>query len=332
MIIENYTPFYGKHCETTAVGNLLQHCGIKLSEPMLFGIGEGLSFIYWDSKQMGFPFLGGRCKQDVLTDNIAKSLKVELNVKETSSKVKAWEFVKSNIDKGIPVGLKLDMYYMEYFEGDIHFAGHYVAMYGYDDEYGYLVDGNAQVRSSLSSIAEARNYKGPMSSPNRAFTITAGDKLPDMRNAIVCAINRNAEQYLNPPIQNISFKGIRKTASAIIGWLDKLGMTPQLIIQAASLMDEAGTGGALFRNIYRDFLKESDELYPEIGLHDAYLKFNKIAPMWAEVSRLICSAGETTNKQQLKEASQILLDIASFEEEAMKLLFEKTNDFCKHSS
>jgi hypothetical protein len=324
MIIENFTPFYGKHCETTAVGNLLQHCGLTLSEPMLFGIGEGLSFIYWDSKQMGFPFLGGRCKQDVLTENIAKSLNVKLRVKETASKAKAWEFVNSNIDNGIPVGLKLDMYYLEYFEGKIHFAGHYVTMYGYDEKFGYLVDGNEQVKSSLSSISEARSYKGPMSSPNRAFTITAADKLPDMKSIIGRAINKNAEQYLNPPIQNISFKGIKKTANAITKWLDKPGMTPQMIIQAGRLMDEGGTGGSLFRNMYRDFLKECDDLYPAMGLYEAYLKFAKIAPMWGEVSKLICSAGENSNAQQLKEASQILLDIASLEEEAMKLLFENT--------
>lgn len=325
MIIENFIPFYGKHCETTAVGNLLQHCGLALSEPMLFGIGEGLSFIYWDSKQMGFPFLGGRCKQDVLTEKIVKRLNVRLEVKETSSKAKAWEFVKSNIDKGIPVGLKLDMYYLEYFEGNIHFAGHYVTMYGYDEELGYLVDGNAQVKSCLSSIAEARNYKGPMSSPNRAFTITADSKLPEMKEIVVSAIHQNAEQYLKPPIQNISFKGIRKTANAIIKWLDKPGMTPQLIIQAGRLMDEGGTGGALFRNMYRDFLKECDECYPEIGLHKSYLKFEKIAPMWAEVSKLICSAGENSSEQQLVEASQILLDIASLEEETMRLLFDNTS-------
>lgn len=324
MIIEKFRPFYGKHCETTTIGNLLQHCGLRLSEPMIFGIGEGLGFIYWDSKQMGFPFLGGRCKQDVLTENIVKRLNVKLEVKETSSKAKAWEFVKSNIDKGIPVGLKLDMYYLEYYEGGIHFAGHYVAIYGYDEKFGYLVDGEAQVKSSLESIAEARNYKGPMSSPNRAFTIASAEKLPGMKSTVACAINQNAEQYLNPPIQNISFKGIRKTASAITKWLEKPGMTPQLIIQAGRLMDEGGTGGALFRNMYRDFLKECDELYPEMGLHEAYLKFSKIAPMWAEVSRLICDAGEHTNVQLLKEASMILIDIASLEEEAMKLLFENT--------
>lgn len=327
MTLENFKPFYGKNCETTAVGNLLQHCGLTLSEPMLFGIGEGLSFIYWDSKKMGFPFLGGRCKQDVLTENIAKRLNVKLKVKETTSKAKAWEFVRSNIDKGIPVGLKLDMYYLEYHADKIHFAGHYVTMHGYDEEFGYLVDGNAQVKSSLSSIAEARNYKGPMSSPNRAFTITAPDELPDMKNAITFAINKNSEQYLNPPIQNISFKGIRKTANTITKWFERPGVTPQLIIQAGRLMDEGGTGGSLFRNIYRDFLKECDDLYPDLGLHEAYLKFTQIAPMWGEVSKLICSAGENSNELQLKEASHILLEIASLEEEAMKMLFENTSVF-----
>jgi hypothetical protein len=51
-----------QHCETTALGVLLRHQGLDLSEPMLFGLGSGLSFIYWDSKNMGFPFLGGRVK------------------------------------------------------------------------------------------------------------------------------------------------------------------------------------------------------------------------------------------------------------------------------
>jgi hypothetical protein len=75
---------------------------------MLFGIGEGLNFIFWDSKQMGYPFLGGRCKQDIFTENIANNLQLKLEAKETSSKTKAWEFVKSNLDRcprGLETGL-----------------------------------------------------------------------------------------------------------------------------------------------------------------------------------------------------------------------------------
>ena len=44
----NISPFIGQHCETTATGTLLEQLGIKMSEPMLFGLGEGLGFIIWN--------------------------------------------------------------------------------------------------------------------------------------------------------------------------------------------------------------------------------------------------------------------------------------------
>ena len=68
MIIEDFKPFHGQHCETTATGSLLKQIGIELSEAMLFGLGEGLGFIFWNMKTMDFPFIGGRVKPDLLTD------------------------------------------------------------------------------------------------------------------------------------------------------------------------------------------------------------------------------------------------------------------------
>lgn len=326
MIIDNFKAFKGKNCETTTVGNLLKNNGIVLSEPMLFGIGEGLGFIYWDSKQMGFPFLGGRCKQDVLTERIVKNLNLNIDVKETTSKTKAWENVKSKIDSGIPVGLKLDCYYLEYFTKKIHFAGHYVTMYGYDEQFAYLIDTVQQglkVKSSLLSLSDARNAKGPMSSRNRSFSIKGNNELPDLKKVIISAIYNNACEYLNPKISNMSFKGIRKTSKLIGKWFDRPGMTPELIIQIGVLMEKAGTGGALFRNMYTNFLKECDELYPELGLNSSYVNFSEIAKMWTEVSKIICSAGENENEQELQKASNVLSDIATLEEEAMGVLLKK---------
>ncbi|MGC8979622.1 BtrH N-terminal domain-containing protein, partial [Caldisericum sp.] len=85
MIIENLKPFEGQHCETTTTGTLLKHIGINLSEPMLFGLGEGLGFIFWNMKVMDFPFIGGRIKTDLLTQNIVKNLNLKLEISETSS-------------------------------------------------------------------------------------------------------------------------------------------------------------------------------------------------------------------------------------------------------
>lgn len=89
--MNDLTPFNGQHCETTATGTLLHQLGIKLSEPMLFGLGEGLSFIYWKMKTMDFPFLGGRIKTDLLTENLCRNLNLKLSVQETTSKAKAWQ-------------------------------------------------------------------------------------------------------------------------------------------------------------------------------------------------------------------------------------------------
>lgn len=50
-------PFIGQHCETTATGTLLNQLGIFLSEPLLFGLGEGLSFVFWKMKSSNMPFI-----------------------------------------------------------------------------------------------------------------------------------------------------------------------------------------------------------------------------------------------------------------------------------
>lgn len=128
MIIQNLKKFVGQHCETTATGTLLKQIAIDLSEPMLFGIGEGLGFIFWNMKMMDFPFIGGRVKTDALTENICRNLNLNLEVKETASKKTAWDNVSKTIDTGKAVGLKLDSYYLDYFSSKIHFAGHLQCM------------------------------------------------------------------------------------------------------------------------------------------------------------------------------------------------------------
>jgi len=87
-------PFIGQHCETTTSGTLLYQQGIELSEPLLFGLGEGLSFIFWHMNSMPMPFIGGRVKPDQLTETLAKQLNLKLERQETSSSTKAWAIVK----------------------------------------------------------------------------------------------------------------------------------------------------------------------------------------------------------------------------------------------
>lgn len=323
MIIENFKPFIGQHCETTATGSLLYQLGIEYSEPMLFGLGEGLGFIFWNMKTMDFPFIGGRVKTDLLTENICRNLHLKLDIQETSSIKKSWANVAQPLQAGKAVGLKLDCYHLDYFASKIHFAGHYVAMYGYDDEFAYLVDTDQQgreVKTSLKSLELARNEKGPMSSRNRSYTIEKVEALPDLAQAIKQAIFNNATTYLNPPIKNIAYKGIEKTATEIKKWFKTSKDIKRDFQTTAMLMERAGTGGALFRNLYRDFLKEAYEKLPIQEIQETHNEFKELAKLWTNVSELFFQVGETEDITHINEAAQILKAISLREKKAMELL------------
>ncbi|WP_278380510.1 BtrH N-terminal domain-containing protein [Chryseobacterium arthrosphaerae] len=323
MKIENLKPFNGQHCETTATGTLLQQIGIELSEPMLFGLGEGLGFIYWNMKTMDSPFIGGRIKTDLLTLNIARNLHLELTVKETSSSQKAWTEVKKLLDNGQTVGLKLDCYHLEYFSNPFHFAGHYAAIYGYDHQNAFLVDTIQQgglVHTSLESLALARAEKGPMASKNLYYTLQKKGRETDLREIIPIAIRNNATEYLNPPITNISYKGIVKTGNEIVKWFHASKDIEGEFKLTAMMMEKAGTGGALFRNLYRDFLKESNELLQLDLLKTGYEAFKETAELWTSVAKLFEKVSETKELKYIRQASDLLKTISEKERDTMELL------------
>ncbi|MDX3642145.1 BtrH N-terminal domain-containing protein [Streptomyces sp. MB09-02B] len=313
-----------QHCETTALGVLLRHQGLDLSEPMLFGLGSGLSFIYWDSKNMGFPFLGGRVKPFELTRNLAAALGLELEVKETGSPRRAWENVRAPLDTGHPVGLQLDSYHLEYFSSKVHFGGHVVALYGYDDRDAHLVDTDQQggaVSTSLTSLAEARAARGPMSARHRSFTLTVPSGGPlGLVDRIVPAITACAAALLHPPIANLGHRGIEKAGKLVPTWMRRTDDPRRDLPQAALLMEKAGTGGALFRNLYRDFLAECVELLDSGHVRAGHTLYTEAAALWTDVAALVEKAGASGEEECLRQAGTVLGELSRVEREAMREL------------
>lgn len=323
MIIDKFKPFVGQHCETTATGSLLKQIGIEFSEPMLFGIGEGIGYLFWRMKIMDFPFIGGRVKTDRLTENICRNLNLKLDVKETSSIKKAWANIEEPLNNRKAVGLKLDCYHLDYFTSKIHFAGHYATIYGYDNEYAYLNDTEqqgCQVKATLNNLELARNEKGPMSSRNLSFTIDQTEELPEIKSTIRTAIYNNAIDFLNPPIKNLGYKGIEKTASEIKKWYKESKNVKDEFTTSAMLMERAGTGGALFRNLYLDFLKEAFELTGEEYIKQGYKEYKEHAKKWTEISNLFVKTGDTQDDIYLNKASELFNKLAKEEKQSMEKL------------
>lgn len=316
-------PFSGEHCESTTLVNLLRQRDVRLSEPMVFGLGQGLSFIYWLTKRMDVPLLGGRVKPDLITANLASALGLDLRIRETASEKRALDDLVSQLDAGSLVGLKLDRYFLDYSSDEHHFAAHYVACTGYDADSFALVDTVefGQRATSRASLAKARSFKGPMSSRNMSFTIHRGAaERPPVKDLIAPAVRATADAFLAPPIGNIGFPGVQKTSRVMVDWLDSLASPAEALSRIGSGMEHGGTGGGLFRTMWARFLDEAAQLTGDGGYQQCAVRYYDISKKWTEVAALIKEAGSSLSRATLVRAARIVAELAGEERDAMRQL------------
>ena len=90
--------------------------------------------------------------------------------------------------------------------------------------------------------------------------------------------------------------------------------------QAALLREKGGTGGALFRALFRDFLDECTRLIDDSTLRAGHRLYAEAAVLWTDVATLIAKAGESGDAGHLEQAGLILHDLSRIEEGAMRAL------------
>lgn len=110
------------------------------------------------------------------------------------------------------------------------------------------------VSVSLDGLARARATRGPMTARHHSFTLTAPRDLPEPYGQIVPAITACVDAFLNPPVAHLGHRGIEK----------------------------ADTGGALFRNLYRDFLAECAEWLDSRHLRTGHTLYSEAACLWTD--------------------------------------------------
>lgn len=316
--------FLGVHCETVATGTLLRAIGCEFSEPMLFGLGEALGFVFLNLATLPLPFVGGRSKPFALTQAACANLGIALDATETTSKAKAWDHLQAHLREGRPVGLQLDCFHLPYFARAPHFAGHFVAALR-------LVDGDVEVvdtiqqgsvqRVTRDALAAARHARGPMAAKARAYTVRAGQTV-GVAEACLAAIRSNARRYLTPDFGGMGAPGLAKLARSLPTWLAKAKSPAADLQLAADLMERAGTGGALFRNLYREFLEEAAAVIPAKAkvLHAARDRFARAAGHWTRVAALLAECAADGDVRHLTAAAEACRGIAEEESAAMTAL------------
>ncbi len=95
------------------------------------------------------------------------------------------------------------------------------------------------------------------------------------------------------------------------------------LVDQSEMMENAGTGGAIFRNFFRDFLFECVEYFPgNNNLKTGAELYRDAASNWSEIAKLIKKAGEDMEFKYLEKASKICLETALIEKKAMEHLIK----------
>ena len=290
LMVDGYTHHPGHHCESTAARNVFMHAGIELSEEMLFGLGEGLGFIYWFMKgkkvAMPFPFVGYRGGRAVeLISRASERLGITWRAVETKSADKAYKNVKQLLASGHPVCVYVDMVYLPYMRlpEQAHFGGHSIALYGLDEnaETAYVSDILDEPQTlSLEDLRTARSSTHqPFPPKNRHLEFRFPKSPPVFKDLVLGAIEANAAAMANPPISNLGLKGMLKFAAEIKKWSQMLSPENLLagLVNAFVYIEIGGTGGAAFRPIYARFLKEAYHLTGESRLLEASQLYQRSA-------------------------------------------------------
>jgi len=330
-MIDGFVHRKGLHCESTAVRDVLDFYGLKISEYMAFGLDCTFGFEYFRKKIPYRPFYisGKIC---TFPNTLPKFLGINVEKKTADDADEAWNYVKELINRNIPVPMFVDMYYLDYMqipkEPWNHFGNHVIVLVGYDEEKGeaYIADSSFEgiQTISLKSLAQARNSKfEPFPPENTWFEINVPKTTKPLSKATEMAIKETAKNMIHPSRENHGISGIRLLAEDIVNWSEITSSAEELklalFLQYIDL-EIAGTGGGNFRKMYSSFIKESARLLSNRKLEIISHEIAISAGLWSETANLIREAGQITKikgvNKTLAKAKNKLLKIAKIEEKA----------------
>ncbi|UCG02122.1 MAG: DUF4872 domain-containing protein [Candidatus Heimdallarchaeota archaeon] len=311
--ISNFRHVPGVHCTSSAIRDVFEFHGLTMSEAMIFGLGSGLGLGYGKLGSEN-PIMGGR--QYRFEDNLCKLLNIELHKFMTNNKEEGWHRLRERIENGIPTAINVDMAYLPYQQlpKGFHFGQHAIVVAGYNPENSKVLIADTHFpdlqKISLDDLARARNssYSRWMDPRNFMYEFSFPEKVPDPKDVILIAIQKNGQNILKKSRMMRIFgttNGIDAITKFVLD-LEKLSIMSNPKLQErcdeiAGFISDYGTGGGLFRLLYSQFLEESAEFYPSLDSLGEFYK--NLGMKWEEISQTVQRIPDSSDQ----ERNQIIL-------------------------
>ena len=298
-MIENFPNPRRMHCETGVTVNMMKYYGYDTTEQMVFGVGGGMFFMF-------FPLLKSEDIQS--TPVIMRSRATEI-IRHFSKRMnlgyhemtfgnnrdKAEQELDKLVAQGVPVGVVVNIIELKYLNdlGFRHnFNGHHLTVVGKESDQYIVADTDQHLlNDDYVTIPEATmqsvRFKPGIAAPHgRMFYF---DPLPsdfaqtvDLQSAIIAGMKETCKNMLSNPLPWFGCKGIHYLAKQMRKWPNKLTKDKMdyLLYEYYRLIEQAGTGGAGYRYIYSDFLKNAADLFQDSVLEESSDIMRKAADSW----------------------------------------------------
>ncbi len=324
-----FTHRQAAHCESGVAANLLSHYGLKLSEPLAFGIGGGLFFGHFPFIRLNhLPLTTFRAANGRIINRVAARLNVKIRWEKFRSPESGMAALDRRLEAQTPVGCRTGAYWLPYFPRRyrFHFNMHNLVAYGRSNG-TYLISDPVfpePVTCANKNLSKARFARGPLAPKGKMYYVTSTPDRIDLRGAIIKGIKAVSNAMTRAPLGFIGVKGIRYLADRLQRWPRKLGPEKAAlnIGHLIRMQEEIGTGGAGFRFLYAAFLQESAAVLDESRLLALSRKMTDVGDQWREFALIgsrICK-NRASHAETYPAMAAILRDCAAREEHLFEAL------------
>ncbi len=298
--------------------DLLDYGGLHYSEPLCFGLGSGLDFIYLRDPRGAAPshvFFG---RTPDLEGDLCRHLALDVDTGADDDPTRAWLIAKAWIDRGVPVLIRAELSRLPYYHARTPFPGHRLVLAGYDDARQVALLADTQFPGlqevTYDELRSARSAQIPSLPLHNEWMVVKTTAQPrPLAEALVLALHENALGMNFDRAPHRGIMGMETLAEDFENW----GAFPDWEFCARfayQIIEVRGTGGSFFRKLYAQFLREAEAVLHMPAVATLAEAMDEIAVQWSALGAILQRAAAERDRSLFRDASRTVRRLATMEE------------------